>query len=404
VSGPVARDPRAAARRLLPVIVLLLVSGALVIGRGEGRPSPRDDAVFLQAAYLLRTEDVSTIEAVTRAAENQFGWGGELSQRLRSEGDIQTYALVPVWSRIGGFQTGESPWGRPLYVESDRISRLSQLAFVAAVFLLYWAALPLGRGVALAAAVLLALGHPFRHGPAVFDPWVMPGVAAAIGWWLRDRHVPAAVAAAAVVMIKPNYLFLLPAFFLASLVRPATGDPRGRRGLAPAAVHAVAAGVVVGTYLVLNTLDVIWVDGYAEGVRSGYDPAVLAYSLLETLGFTYRAGTQQLRDSWPLFPWTALNGAALAVLGHRALGHRRLTRTTALVGGLVLIPVLANFAVIGSVDAYEDGGHFRWINVSIMGMALALPLAYREVARIVAARVDARSTADTRPAVEAGVR
>ena len=52
--------------------------------------------------------------------------------------------------------------------------------------------------------------------------------------------------------------------------------------------------------------------------------------------------------------------------------------------GLLVIPALANFAVIGSIGAYEAGGHFRWINVSILAMAIALPLAYREAVRLVA--------------------
>jgi hypothetical protein len=122
---------------------------------------------------------------------------------------------------------------------------------------------------------------------------------------------------------------------------------------------------------------------------------MLAYSLLETVGFWYRAGTRQLRDHWPVFPWTALNLAALGLLAHRAATRLRVPRTAALAGGLVLIPAVANFAVIASVHDYEDGGHFRWINVSIIGMAVALPLAYREVARVAARWLDRRSPAST---------
>jgi hypothetical protein len=392
------RNPRA----LLPIAILLVACALVTAWRGDGKPSERDDAVFIQAAYLQHTEGVSTIESITRAAENQFGWTGEIAERLREEGDIQTYGLIPLWSRIGDFETGPSPWGRELYVESPRISRLSQLLFLASVFLMYWAVAPLGRGVALAAALLLAFGHPFREGPALFDPWVMPGAIGSIGLWLRDRHAAAAVVASAVVMIKPNYLFLLPAFMFAALVAPGRGDPAGRRGLRIAAIPAIAAGAVVVTYLVLGALDVIYLGGYNEGVRAGYDPAVLLYSLVETVGFTYRAGTRQLRDHWPVFPWTFLNLGALALLGHRVVTRVRVPRTGALLAGLVAIPIVANFAVIASVHDYEDGGHFRWINVSILGMAIALPLAYREVARVVARRVDARlearSEADPRPA------
>ena len=58
--------------------------------------------------------------------------------------------------------------------------------------------------------------------------------------------------------------------------------------------------------------------------------------------------------------------------------------------------------MIASVHDYEDGGHFRWINVSIIGMAIALPLAYREGARVVARwidrRWDARRPQQTQPA------
>jgi hypothetical protein len=256
---------------------------------------------------------------------------------------------------------------------------------------------PLGRGVALAAALLLAVGHPFREGPALFDPWVMPAAVGSIGLWLRDRHLLAAVTAGAVIMVKPNYLFLLPAFMLATLVRPGRGDRPGRTGLAPAAVHAVAIGAVIAAYLLLGAFDVIYLGGYNEGVRSGYDPGVLAYSLLETAGFTYRAGTRQLRDHWPIFPWTVVNLAALAVLGREAVRRVRIPRTAALVAGLIVIPIVANFAVIESVNAYEDGGHFRWINVSILGMAIALPLAYREVARLTVRWIDRRSADRPQP-------
>src|SRR5439155_25145052 len=138
---------------------------------------------------------------------------------------------------------------------------------------------PLGEGVAVAAALLVALGHPFRHGPTLFDPWVMPLVAAAIGCWLRDRHRLAAALTVAAVMVKPNYLFLLPAFLLASLVAPGAGDAPGSTGRRPATVHAVALVGVVVAYLVLAAGHVIAVGQYANGVRSGWDPGVLAYSM-----------------------------------------------------------------------------------------------------------------------------
>jgi hypothetical protein len=366
-----------------PLVVLLAVLAVVSAGRGRADPSSRDDEVFLQASYLVRTQHVSPIEGVTRAAGIQYGWGGKLAQRLRSEGDIQTYALIPVWSRIGGFRTGPSPWGRSLYVQSRRISALSQAGFAASALLLLWALLPLGRGVALAAAVLLAVAHPFRHGPALFDPWVMPLAVGALGAWLRDRHRTAAALAVAATLVKPNYVFLLPAFLLASLVAPGPGDvPRGR-GRRPAAVYLAAGAGVAVAYALLAAGHVIAAGQYAQGARSGYDPGVLAYSFLETVGFRYRAGTLQLRHHWPVFPWTAVNVAALALAGHRAWRHGRLRRTAALLAGLILVPILADFAVMGSVGAYEDGGHFRWINVSILGTAVALPLAYREVAGLV---------------------
>jgi hypothetical protein len=374
-------------RRVAPVVVLVLACGLLMASRGnDGRPSPRDDEVFLQAAYLMRTKHVTRIEAVTEAAGIQFGWTGDIAKRLRTEGDIQTYFLLEGWRHASDFRVKPSPYGRPLYVESGAISRLTQLWFVLSVFLLYWAVVPLGRGVALASALLYCFGHPFRHGPALFDPWMMPAAVAAIGCWLRDRHRTAAALAFAAVIIKPNYLFLLPAFCLASLVRPGTGDPDGTTGVGPAAVHAVTTGVVIAVYLALAAAHVIYLKGYAEGVRSGYDPGLLAYSLVETLSFRYRAGTLQLRHHWPIYPWTLLNLAALGVLAERAVRRIRLPRTAALLGGLILIPAIANFTVIASIHDYENGGHFRWINVSIIGMAIALPVAYREVARLIAAR------------------
>ncbi|MCA1841592.1 MAG: hypothetical protein LC792_00105 [Actinobacteria bacterium] len=363
-----------------PVLLLVAVSSAVTMF-SDSKPSVRDDEVFLQAAYLMRTQHVRTIEGVVRAAENQYGWGGSLIRRAREQGDIQTYALLPLWSRVSDFRVSPSPWGRPLYVESHTLSRLSKWAFLLSVVALWWAVLPLGEGVAVAAALLVALGHPFRHGPALFDPWVMPLVALAIGFWLRDRHRVAAALTVAAVMVKPNYVFLLPAFLLASLVAPGRGDPPGSTGRRPVTVHAVALVVVGIAYLALAAGHVIAVGQYANGVRSGYDPGVLAYSLLETLGFWYRAGTQQLRRHWPVYPWAFVNLAALAAMGRAALSrHRRLPRTAALLGGMILIPALANFMVMPSVFAYEDGGHFRWINVSIVGMAVVLPLAYRELA------------------------
>ena len=366
------------------VVVLLFCLGVVSAGRGAARPSARDDEVFLQAAYLVRTQHIRTIEAVTRAANIQYGWGGQLAQRLRSQGDIQTYALIPVWSRIGGFRTGPSPWQRSLYVESWRISAATQVAFALSVLLLFWALLPLGSVLALVAALLLTFGHPFRHGPALFDPWVMPVAVASIGFWLRDRHRLAAGLAVAAIMVKPNYLFLLPVFMLASLVRPGPGDLQGSAGMRPAAVHLSATAAVVLAYVVLAAGHVIALGQYTAGVRSGYDPGVLAYSVLETVGYRYRAGTLQLRHHWPVYPWTAVNLGLLILLVHQAWKRARLRRTTVLVVGLLVIPALANFAVIGSIGAYEAGGHFRWINVSILAMAIALPLAYREAVRLVA--------------------
>jgi hypothetical protein len=374
-----------AARRLAPVIVLLVVCALLASARGDGRPSRRDDEVFLQAAYLMRTEHVTAMNAVATAAERQYGWSGDVIDNVRTKGDIQTYFLLHLWRHASDFRTGQSPWGRPLYVESDSLSRLSQLWFFASVFLLYWALLPLGRGVALASAVLLAIGHPFRYGPALFDTWVMPAAVASIGCWLRDRHLAAAGLAVAATMIKPNYAFLLGAFLLASLIRPGREDASGRAGPVPAAVYAVAGALLVAAYIALGAVDVINWGSYGNGVRAGYNPTVLAYSLLETFAFTYRAGTQQLRDHWPVFPWTVANIVALGVLARQAWNHRGLPRTTVLVVSLIVIPAIANFTVIDSVRAYEDGGHFRWINVSIIGMAIALPLAWREVARRVRA-------------------
>jgi len=363
-----------------PVVVLLVVAVVLVATR-DGAPSPRDDEVFLQTAYLVRTEGVSVIEGVTRAAGHQYGWHGAIADRLRSEGDIQTYALIPLWARIGGFEVAPSPWGRELYVTSGRLSILSQLGFLLSMALLYWALLPLGRGVALAAAVLYGLGHPFRHGPALFDPWVMPAVTASIGAFLRDRHLLAAALAVGAVLVKPNYLFLLPAFLLAARVVPGPDEPDATVGWRPAGIHLGATLGVIGAYLVLGWLDVIHLGGYAEGVRSGYDPGVLAYSLVETVSYTYRAGTQQLRTSWPLFPWTLLNAGALVLLGVRTWKRRLLPRTGVLLAGLFVIPIVMNVAVIASIEAYEDGGHYRWINVAVIGTVIALVLGYREAWR-----------------------
>ena len=368
-------------RRWVPVVLVLLTAVVVAAGRGPGRPSPRDDEVFLEASYLVRTQHLGTLDAVLRGAQDQYGWGGGLIERARTQGDIQTYALIPIWSRVGGFRTGRSPWGRPLYVESRRISLLSQLWFVVAVLILLWAVLPLGRGVAAAAALLLALGHPFRQGPALFDPWVMPLVTAAIGCWLRDRHRPAAGLAALATLIKPNYVFLLPAFLIASMVRPGLGDPTAREGRRPAALYGATSGAVIAVYLVLAAFHVIALKEYGHGVTSGYSPAVLAYSLVETVSFRYRAGTLQLRHHWPLYPWTAINVGVLAGFAAQAKRRVRLPRTAALLGALLIIPVVANFTVMASVGDYENGGHFRWINVAIIATAIALPLAYREAAQ-----------------------
>jgi len=373
-------------RRWAPIALVLLVTAVVAAGRGSGRPSPRDDEVFLEASYLVRTQHLRTLDAVARGAEDQYCWGRDLIKRARTQGDIQTYVLVPLWTRIGGFRTGPSPWGRPFYVESQRISALSQVWFIIAVLALLWAVLPLGVGVASAAALLLALGHPFRHGPALFDPWVMPLVAAAVGCWLRDRHAPAAALAVLATLIKPNYLFLLPAFLLASMVRPGLGDLPAREGRTPAALYGAATGGVVVAYLVLAATHLIAVKEYGHGVISGYNPAVLAYSLVETVSFRYRAGTLQLRHHWPLYPWMAINLGMLSVLVTQAKRRVRIPRTVALLAGLVLIPVAANFTVMASVADYENGGHFRWINVAIIAMTVALPLAYREAARALVRR------------------
>ena len=363
-------------RRVGAWLLLVAVCAALALMARDHRPSVRDDEVFLQAAYLMRTEDISPLESITRAAANQYGWGGDLAQRLRTQGDIQTYALLPLWSRIGGF-TATSEEGR-LYVESSRLQRASLVGFVLSVLVLHWAVLPLGRGVALASALLVALGHPFRLGPTLFDPWVMPLAAASIGFWLRDRHRAATVAVVLAVIVKPNYVFLLPAFGVAMLVSPSDGDAPSTRGPRSGLWYLGALVFTVLLYLALGVAHVIAVGQYTDGVRAGYDVGVLAYSLLETVGFWYRAGTQQFRTHWPVFAWTPLNLAALAGLAFVVRERGRLRRTGALLAGLILFPILANFTVLPSIAAYEDGGHFRWINVSILGMAVALPLAYRE--------------------------
>ena len=368
--------------------VLLAVCVALAVPASKQRPSARDDEVFLQAAYFVRTEGVSPIEGITRAAANQYGWGGDLAHRLRTQGDIQTYALVPVWSRIGGFRASPGADGRALYVDSPRLRAASFACFALAVLVLAWAVLPLGHGIALASALLLALGHPFRLGPTLFDVWVMPLAIASIGLWLRDRHELAATLAVLTILVKPNYAFLLPALGLAALVRPASP---GRR---PLAVYGVALAATVVAYLGLAAAHVIALGQYSSGVRSGYDPRVLAYSAVETVSMRYRAGTQQLRTSWPLFPWTAANVAALLALGFAAVrGAPERRRIGAALALLIGLPIVANFTVLPSVAAYEDGGHFRWINVSIIAMTIALPLGYREVATIVLARRRRRSAA-----------
>ena len=374
-------------RRMAPLIVLLVASAALVLSRGAGRPAKGDEEVFVQAAYLMRTEHLDANHAVAKAAQNEYAWvTPEVAARVRSKGDIQTYALLHLWRHAHDFHRAPSPWGSRLYAESRTLSQLSELWFLATVFVLYWAVLPLGRGVALASALLLALGHPFRHGPLLFDPWVMPGAVAAIGLWLRDRHVAASAVAVAITLVKPNYVFLLPAFLLAALVRPGHGDPEGRT--AGAAVIAPVAGgaLVVASYLVLAASHVIWLGGYEEGVRAGYNPAVLAYSLLETSSFTYRATSSGLRSHWPVYPWTFFSLATLAVFARRVVNRARLPRTAVLLAALVVVPVVADFMVIHTVAAYRAGGHFRWINVSIIAMAIALPVAYREAARLLAER------------------
>ena len=94
----------------------------------------------------------------------------------------------------------------------------------------------------------------------------------------------------------------------------------------------------------------------------------------------------QLRHHWPLYPWTAINLGMLSVLVTQAKRRVRIPRTVALLAGLVLIPVAANFTVMASVADYENGGHFRWINVAIIAMTVALPLAYREAARALVRR------------------
>ena len=374
-------------RRIAPLIVLLVASAALVLGRGAGRPAKGDEEVFVQAAYLMRTEHLDANHAVAKAARNEYAWvTPEVAARVRSKGDIQTYALLHVWRHARDFHRTPSPWGSRLYVASRSLSQLSELWFLATVFALYWAALPLGRGVALASALLLALGHPFRHGPLLFDPWVMPGAVAAIGLWLRDRHLAASAVAVAVTLVKPNYVFLLPAFLLAALVRPGRGDREGRTSGTAITAPIAGGALVVVAYLALAASHVIWLRGYEEGVRAGYNPAVLAYSLLETISFTYRASSSGLRSHWPVYPWTFLSLGTLALLAQRVVTRARLPRTAVLLATLVIVPVVADFMVIHTVAAYRAGGHFRWINVSIIAMAIALPVAYREAARALAER------------------
>jgi hypothetical protein len=362
-------------------LVLLVACGALAVPASRQRPSERDDEVFLQAAYLVRTEGVSPIEGITRAAANQYGWGGDLAHRLRTQGDIQTYALIPVWSRIGGFHARDGSEGRPLYVDSARLRHASFAFFVLAVFAMAWAVLPLGRGTALAAALLLAFTHPFRLGPTLFDVWVMPFAIAAVGCWLRGRHELVIAASLVAILVKPNYVFLLPALGLASLVAASRED---RRRLVLS--YGGALAFVGAAYLALAAAHVIALGQYTSGVRSGYDLRVLAYSALETLSLRYRAGTQQLRSSWPVFPWTFVNLVALLALGAAARRTASSLRTAVGLGLLIAVPLLANFTVLPSVAAYEDGGHFRWVNVSILAITVALPLGYRELAAAVAQR------------------
>ena len=363
-------------------LAVLAVAGTLTFAVGfDAKPSVRDDEVFLLAAYIARTEHVPAIEAITQAAEIQYGWGGELAARLRSSGDIQTYALLPVWARIGGFEVRPSTQGRSLYVESTRLQLLSLGLFIATAFLLYWALSPLGRGVALAAALLLLIGHPFRRGPTLFDPWVMPLVAASLGSWLRGRHVPAVVLAVAATLVKPNYVFLLPAFALASLVHSGRDEPDAKPSRSAAATYVAGGAAIVVAYIAFAALGVIAIGEYGKGVRQGYSPSVLAYSSVETLSYWYRAGVQQFRRNWPVFPWTIVNAVAVSWLAFSAVRRRIMPRMAMLLAGLAAIPIVANFMVLDSVAAYEDGGHFRWINVSIIGMCAALPLGYRELVR-----------------------
>ena len=61
-------------RRMAPLIVLLVASAALVLTRGSGRPAKGDEEVFVQAAYLMRTEHLDANHAVAKAAQNEYAW------------------------------------------------------------------------------------------------------------------------------------------------------------------------------------------------------------------------------------------------------------------------------------------------------------------------------------------
>src|SRR5438105_4112617 len=124
------------ARRLVPLVVLVAVACALLLSRGSGRPAKGDEEVFVQAAYLMKAQHLGATQAVAKAAQNEYAWvTPEVAQRVRSKGDIQTYALLQVWRYAPDFRVGPSPWGGHLYVESRSISTLGFLAFLATILI-----------------------------------------------------------------------------------------------------------------------------------------------------------------------------------------------------------------------------------------------------------------------------
>lgn len=361
---------RSAERREGRLFVVALVIGIAVIFLirwptwgvfGQAPTSFKGNDVYFhyQSLFYMQTEKLDPWAAQRKAFEFVYRspWRGAL---LRLPYPLYVLSLFPMAvTEIEGETVAHSP----------ALAVLVIALFAVTVFVSYWAFLPLGRLTSLVGSLLLGATHMGLTPGLLFQYVALPFLALSLGFWLRQKHVWAALAGLLAALILETYLVVPATYVLLSLLQ------RNRRG---AIIHGAAA-IIALAGIALHVAQMGRWDIYVVMSQGNRDPIGIARLVVLQL-LTLDFSADPLSRALIVIP--VVNLAVVAIFAIRSWPDRveRLFFWTLV---LLMVLSLAQFGQVRDPALYIEQGKQRYLAIAFLAMPFLLAAAYQAFLRAV---------------------